>query len=295
MLPNNHPPIVFIHGLWLHGESWHKWLDFFHQNGYNAIAASWPGDGATTEATRQNPNAVAGYGVTEIANHVAKQLQQFQQQPILIGHSFGGVIAQNLLGRNLAAAAIAIDPAPIKGVPELPFSALKSAFPVLGNPCNFKRAVSLTEPQFRFSFTNAVSRQEARELYELYAMPAPGRPLFQAATATFNPNSAVKIAVANATRGPLLLIAGAKDNTVPPLLVKSALKLYRRSPAVTDFKEFLGRGHSLTIDSGWREIAESCLEWLNSPQIRSHFGSAESLAQPLANIDEVRIQNVRSD
>jgi pimeloyl-ACP methyl ester carboxylesterase len=121
MLPNNHPPIVFIHGLWLHGESWHKWLELFHQNGYSAIAASWPGDGATTEATRQNPNAVAGYGVTEIANHVAKQLQQFQQQPILIGHSFGGVIAQNLLGRNLATAAIAIDPAPIRAYQSYPF------------------------------------------------------------------------------------------------------------------------------------------------------------------------------
>jgi pimeloyl-ACP methyl ester carboxylesterase len=268
MLPNNHPPIVFIHGLWLHGESWHQWLDFFRQHGYNAIAASWPGDGDTTVATRRNANALAGYGVTEIANHIAKQLQQFQQQPILIGHSFGGILAQNLLGRNLAAAAIAIDPAPIKGVPELPFSALKSAFPVLGNPCNFKRAVSLTEQQFRFSFTNAVSRQEARELYEMYAIPAPGRPLFQAATAMFNPNSAVKIDVANPTRGPLLLISGAKDNTVPPVIVKSTLKLYRRSPAVTDFKEFPGRGHSLTIDSGWREIAESCLDWLDSKQIQ---------------------------
>ncbi len=169
---------------------------------------------------------------------------------------------QNLLGRDLASAAIAIDPAPIKGVPELPISALKSSFPVLGNPFNLKRAVSLTEQQFRFGFTNAVSEQEARELYARYAMPAPGRPLFQAATATFNPNSATKVNVMNATRGPLLLISGADDNTVPPVLVKSTLRAYGKSKAVTELKEFPRRGHSLTIDSGWRELAEFILTWL---------------------------------
>lgn len=169
---------------------------------------------------------------------------------------------QNLLGRNLAAAAVAIDPAPMKGVLQLPFSALKSAFPALGNPFTFNRAVSLTEAEFRFGFTNAVSEKEASELYAKYAMPAPARPLFQAATATFTPNAATTVNVANATRGPLLLISGASDNTVPPVLVKSALKQYSRSPAVTELKEFPCRGHSLTIDSGWRELAEYSLTWL---------------------------------
>ena len=169
---------------------------------------------------------------------------------------------QNLLGRDLAAAAIAIDPAPIKGVPELPLSALKSGFPVLGNPFNFRRAVSLTEPQFRFGFTNAVSEQEAHELYAEVRHAGPRRPLFQVATAIFNPNSATKVNVANATRGPLLLISGEQDNTVPPVLVKSTLRVYSKSPAVTEIKEFAGRGHSLTIDSGWRELAEYCLTWL---------------------------------
>lgn len=265
MSPNhsNKRPIVFVHGLWLHAESWHNWLEFFRDNGYQAMAASWPGDAATTEATRQKANAVAGYGVTEIADHIAGQLKAFKQQPILIGHSFGGLLVQNLLGRNLAAAAIAIDPAPIKGVLELPLSTLKSTFPVLGNPLNLRRAVMLTEAQFRFGFTNAVSEREASELYTRYAMPAPGRPLFQAATANFNPNAATKINVANATRGPLLLISGTADTTVPPVLVKSTLKRYRKSPAVTELKEFAGRGHSLTIDSGWRELAEYSLAWLN--------------------------------
>jgi pimeloyl-ACP methyl ester carboxylesterase len=265
MTPEKTPktPIVFVHGLWLHAESWDKWMRFFRESGYEATAASWPGDSETTEATRKNPQAVAGYGVTEIADHIARQLQASGRKPILIGHSFGGLLVQNLLGRDLAAAAIAIDSAPPKGVPELPLSALKSAFPVLSNPFNFKRAVSLTEPQFRFGFTNAVSEQEATELYAKYAMPGPGRPLFQAATALFNPSSATKVNVANASRGPLLLVSGEKDNTVPPVMVRSNLKLYGKSPAVTEFKEFAGRGHSLVIDSGWRELAEYSLAWLN--------------------------------
>src|SRR6266498_2772618 len=257
-------PIVFIHGLWLHAESWKNWIDFFRQNGYETTAASWPGDSDTTKSTRDKPEAVAGYGVSEIADYIVRQVKSLNQKPILIGHSFGGLLAQNLLGRDLAAAAIAIDPAPVKGVLELPLSALKSAFPVLGNPFNFNRAVSLTEPQFRFGFTNAVSEQEAKELYAKYAMPAPGRPLFQAATATFNPNSATKVRADNAGRGPLLLIAGSADNTVPTVLVKSTLKAYRNSPAVTEYKDFPDRGHSLTIDSGWREPAEYIRAWLNA-------------------------------
>ena len=257
-------PVVFVHGLWLHADSWTNWVEFFRQNGYQAMAASWPGDSETTEATRRNANAVAGYGVSEIADHIAKQLAAFDRRPILIGHSTGGLVVQNLLGRNLGAAGIAIDPAPIKGVPELPVSTLRSVLPVLSNPLNFKRAVALTEHQFRFGFTNAVPEQEAKELYAKYAIPAPARPLFQAATATFNPNAATKVNVANATRGPLLLVSGGKDNTVPPVLVKSTLRAYSKSPAITELKEFPGRGHSLTIDSGWRELAEYSLAWLRA-------------------------------
>jgi len=229
-------PIVFIHGLWLHAESWKNWIDFFRQNGYETTAASWPGDSDTTKSTRDKPEAVAGYGVSEIADYIVRQVKSLNQKPILIGHSFGGLLAQNLLGRDLAAAAVAIDPAPIKGVPELPLSALKSSLPVLGNPFNFNRAISLTESQFRFGFTNAVSDEEAKELYVKYAMPAPARPLFQAATATFNPKAATKVNVENSKRGPLLLIAGSADNTVPPVLVKSALRVHRKSSAVTDYK-----------------------------------------------------------
>jgi pimeloyl-ACP methyl ester carboxylesterase len=261
---SNPNAIVFVHGLWLHAESWKPWMDFFRQNGYESVAASWPGDADTTESTRSKPAAVAGYGVREIADHIAGQIKSLGRKPILIGHSFGGLLVQNLLGRDLAAAAIAIDPAPIQGVPELPLSALKSSFPVLGNPFNLNRSVSLTEKQFRFGFTNAVSESEAQELYKKYAMPAPARPLFQAATATFNPNSATRVNLENATRGPLLLISGLADNTVPPVLVKSTLRAYGKSRAVTEYKEFANRGHSLVIDSGWRELAEYILKWLQS-------------------------------
>ncbi len=257
------PTVVFVHGLWLHAESWKNWMELFESRGYRAIAADWPGDSETTEATRRNADAVAGYGVSEIADHIASQLPELSRKPVLIGHSFGGLLVQNLLARNLGSAAIAIDPAPIKGVTELPLSALRSSFPVLGNPLNLNRAVSLTEPQFRFGFTNGVPEDEAKELYDRFAMPAPGKPLFQAATATLNPRSETKVDVSNSSRGPLLLISGAEDHTVPPVLVRSTLRAYRRSSAVTEFKEFAGRGHSLTIDHGWREVADYCLDWLS--------------------------------
>jgi pimeloyl-ACP methyl ester carboxylesterase len=255
-------PVVFVHGLWLHGESWNPWIEFFRAQGYDGVAASWPGDGASTEATRRKPEAVAGYGVNEIAAHISAQLVGLPRKPILIGHSFGGLLVQKLLADDLAAAAIPIDPAPIRGVWELPIAALRSALPVLGNPFNFRRAVSLTEPQFRFGFANALPEAEARELYTRYAMPGPARPLFQAATATFTPTAATRVNAANSRRGPLLLIAGGADHTVPPLLVRSALRVYQNSAAVTELKEFAGRGHSLTVDSGWWEIAEYCLTWL---------------------------------
>ena len=258
-----HGPVIFVHGLWLHGESWTAWLDFFRAKGYEPYTAPWPGDAETTEETRRNSAALAGYGVREIADHIASRISTLPRKPVLIGHSFGGLLVQNLLGRDLASAAVAIDPAPIRGVFELPLSALRSAIPVLRNPLNIRRSVGLTEEEFHFGFTNMVPAQEAKLLYEKYAMPGPGRPLFQAATAALNPRAATSVNVLNPKRGPLLLISGGEDNTVPPVLVRGTLRAYRRSPAVTELKAFAGRGHSLTIDGGWRDIAEYTLSWLN--------------------------------
>lgn len=256
-------PVVFIHGLWIHGESWRPWIEMFRRQGYDAVAAKWPGEADTPEATRRNAPAMGSYGVSEVAEFITGQLQLFEEKPVLIGHSVGGLLVQTLLGRGLGAAGVAIDATPFKGT-EVPLSVIKSTTTVLMNPLNYNRMVSLTEPQFRSGFASAVSESEAHELYQKYVIPGPARPVFETVTAPLNPRAATRVDVRNAKRGPLLLVAGAADHTVPPMMVKGMLRAYRRSRAVTDFKEFPNRGHSLTMDHGWRELADYTLHWLHS-------------------------------
>jgi non-heme chloroperoxidase len=253
--------IVFIHGLWIHASSWQPWMDFFQQQGYHTINPPWPGDGATVAESRQNPQAIANRGVSEVADSFANVIGTLDELPIVIGHSFGGLIAQILLGRGLADAGIAIDPAPMKGVWQLPFSALKASFPVLGNPFNLKKAISLTFDQFRYGFANAIPEDEARELYGRVTIPAPARPLFQAAMASFA-GSETNVDTNNIKRGPLLITGGERDHIAPPILGKASAKKYKKS-VVTDFKLFENRGHSLASDHGWKEVAEYSLAWLN--------------------------------
>ena len=254
--------IVFIHGLWIHSSSWQPWKDFFEQHGYETLNPGWPGDSSTVAECRNNPNAIANRGVNEIADHYANIIASISEPPIVIGHSFGGLITQIILGRGIAAAGVAIDPAPIKGVWQLPFSALKASFPVLGNPFNLKKAISLSFDQFRYGFANAVPQAEAKDLYERWTIPAPARPLFQAATATFA-GSETKVNTANTTRGPLLITGGEMDHIAPPILGKASIKKYNSS-VISDFKLFKARGHSLIVDHGWREVAEYSLAWLNN-------------------------------
>ena len=254
--------IVFIHGLWIHSSSWKPWMDFFNEHGYPTINPAWPGDSSTVEESRLNSKSIANKGVNEVANYYAKEIAGIEEPPILIGHSFGGLIAQVLLGRGNAAAAIAIDPAPMKGVWQLPLSALKASLPVLGNPFNLKRAVSLSFKQFKYGFANAVPEEEAKELYDKWTIPAPARPLFQAATASFA-GSETMVNTKNKKRGPLLITGGEKDHIAPPVLGKASAKKYSPS-VITEFKLFPGRGHSLIVDHGWREVAEYVLEWLNN-------------------------------
>jgi non-heme chloroperoxidase len=254
--------VVFIHGLWIHASSWQPWMQLFNEKGYKTLNPAWPGDSATVEESRANPKAIANRGVVEVADSYAKVIASLPEPPIVIGHSFGGLLAQVILGRGIAAAGVAIDPAPIKGVWQLPLSALKASFPVLGNPFNLKKAISLTFEQFRYGFANAVPEQEARELYDRWTIPAPARPLFQAATATLNPSAETKVNTANTTRGPLLITGGERDHIAPPILGRASLKKYNPS-VVTEFKLFEGRGHSLVVDHGWREVAEYALAWLN--------------------------------
>jgi pimeloyl-ACP methyl ester carboxylesterase len=255
-------PVVFIHGLWLHATSWAPWVELFRDTGYEPIAPGWPGDPDTVEAARANPDALADHGIDEVTGHYAKIIEQLLTRPVLVGHSFGGMIAEKLLGEDYGAGAVASDAAQIKGVLPLPLSALHSTLPVFKNPANKHKAVSLTAEQFRYSFGNAISEEESNDLYQRWAIPAPGRPLFEAAAANFELHSPAKVNTRNESRGPLLLVMGGRDHTVPEVITKAALKQYRHSDAITELTEFPDRGHSLTIDSGWRAVADQCLAWL---------------------------------
>ena len=264
-------PVVFVHGLWLHSTSWEPWEQRFREAGYEPVAPGWPGTSATVEETRRDPAKVAGYGIDDVVEHYAQIIRALRGHPVVVGHSFGGLIAQRLLGQGLASAAVAIDPAPIKGVLALPISALRVASVALRSPANRNQAVSLTAEQFRYGFGNALPERESAELYERWTVPSPGKPLFEAALANFTPRSPAKVNTASTARGPLLITAGGKDHAVPKAISTATRKQYHKSPTITDFIEFPDRGHSLTIDSGWRDVAEYALDWLSKRHTKQHI------------------------
>jgi non-heme chloroperoxidase len=255
-------PVLFIHGLWLLPSSWDRWATLFDGAGFAVLTPSWPDDPDTVEEARANPQVFAGKTVGQVADHVADVIGKLEKKPVVIGHSFGGLLAQIIAGRGLSAVSVAIDPAPFRGVLPLPVSSLRSAFPVLGNPANRNRAVSLTFKQFRYGWANAVSEDEAKELYDTFHVAAPGAPLFQAATANLNPGTEAKVDTANPDRGPLLIIDGAKDHTVPWAIASASFKKQRHNPQVTEITSIPNRGHALTIDSGWREVANPALAFV---------------------------------
>jgi non-heme chloroperoxidase len=252
-------PVVFVHGLWLLPSSWDRWAKVFEDAGFTALTPGWPDDPDNVEEANVHPNVFAHKSVGQVADHFEEIIRGLTLKPAIIGHSFGGLLAQILAGRGLASSTVAIDPAPFRGVLPLPFSALKSAWPVLGNPANRNRAIPLTFDQFRFGFANAVSEHEAQMLYDTFAVPASGRPLFQAATANLNPWTEAKVDTENPDRGPLLILSGEKDNTVPWAIANASFKLQHHNPGVTEIVEILNRGHALTIDNGWREVADTAL------------------------------------
>lgn len=257
------PPVVLVHGLWLLASSWDRWKTHAEGEGYAAVAVDWPGDQPTYEAAHAHPDSLAGTSVADVADHVGEVVAGLHRRPALIGHSFGGLLVQMVAGRGVAAATVSIDPAPSRGVLPLPLSALRASFPVLGDPRNRNRTVTLTFEQFRYGFANAVSEEEARELYATFHTPAPGRPLFQAATANLSPWAATKADKRHAERGPMLIVSGGEDNIVPFALAHAAYKLQRRNAgAPTEFVEIPGVGHSLVIDHHWRDVADVAFGFL---------------------------------
>lgn len=255
-------PVVFIHGLWLLPSSWDRWAAVFEEAGFVSLTPGWPDDPQTIEEAKEHPEVFANKTIGQVADHYASVIEGLDKKPAVIGHSFGGLLAQMIAGRGLSAATVAIDAAPFRGVLPLPISALRSSKPVLENPRNRHRAIPLTFDQFRYAFANAVSEEEATELFETFAVAAPGEPLFQAAAANLNPWTEARVDTENPARGPMLIVSGEKDHTVPRAISNATYKRQKRNGGVTEFVEIPKRGHALTIDNGWREVADTALEFI---------------------------------
>jgi len=255
-------PVVFVHGLWLLPNSWDRWAALFEEAGYVAVTPGWPDDPETVTEAKAHPEVFAGKSVGQIADYEEAIIRRLDRKPVVIGHSFGGLLTQILAGRGLAAASVAISPAPFRGVLPLPISALRSSSAVLGNPANRHRAIPLTYEQFRYSFANAVDERAAKRLYEAYSVPGSGEPIFQAAAANLNPWTEAKVDTKNPERGPMLIISGDQDHTVPWAIANAAYKKQQRNAAVIEIVKLEHRGHALTIDDGWREVAETALTFV---------------------------------
>ena len=256
------PTVVFIHGLWLLAGSWNNWIAYFEKAGFATVAIDWPGDPETVAAAHANPGPMAKRSVTEVADHCQSVIEKLDTKPIIVGHSFGGLMVQILAARGLAKASVAISPAPFRGVLPLPFSVLKATWPVLSNPANRGRAIALNFKQFRYGFANAVPEAEAKSLHSDYHVPAPGLPLFQAATANLNPWTQAKVNTRFADRGPLLIIAAEKDHTVPLSIARASFRLQKKNKGPTEIVEMQNRGHSLVFDSEWEGVAKTAMDFI---------------------------------
>jgi non-heme chloroperoxidase len=253
--------VVFVHGLWVHSSAWESWGRLYADSGYEVHAPGWPGDADTVEQTRANPGAIANQGVAEVTERYAAYIRRLPSVPIVVGHSFGGLIAQKLLGMGMARACVAISPAQFKGNFRVPLVQLRTASPVLTRPYLLHKTWAHTKDSFHAGFANGVSREESDEIFDRYIIPAPARPLFQAAVANLVPSGATRVVV-NAQRGPLLLIAAEVDRTVPASAVRAAYNKQRRNPGVTELVTVPHASHSYVLDAEWRTVAELALSFL---------------------------------
>ena len=259
---SSNTPVVFIHGLWVLPSSWANWADVFKQAGYAPLTPDWPDDPATVEAARANPDVLAKKTLKQIADHTTEIIKALDKKPAVMGHSTGGLLAQILAGRGLSATTVAIDPGPFRGVLPLPASALKVAGPFLVNPLSRRRAITLRFEQFKYGWANALDEKEAKELYDTFHVAGSGIALAQMGNANLNPWTQAKVKTKSPDRGPLLIIEGENDHTVPWAMANAAYKRQRRNPAVTEIVKMPNRGHALTIDRGWREVAQTALDFL---------------------------------
>jgi len=262
---SNKPTIVLIHGLWLTPRSWEGWIDRYQKAGYNVIAPSWPGLEGEVEAIRKDPSALKGLKLKTVVDHYDRIIRKLDTQPILMGHSFGGLIVQMLVDRGLGSAGILVDSAQTAGVPVLPFSTIRAGFPILGNPFSYNRATSLSPKQFNYAFTNELDAVESKKVYDRYSIPAANSILWDAAFALLNPKASSKVDYTKTDRAPLLFIAGGNDHIVPPAINKSNLRKYvKNSTAETDYREFPNRTHHTVGQKGWEEVADFAIQWANA-------------------------------
>lgn len=255
-------PVVFVHGLWLLSSSWDRWRSVFEEAGFTTLAPGWPDDPPSIEQARANPDVFASKMVQEVTDHYLEAVAELNRRPVVIGHSFGGLIAQKIAGEGAAVATVAIDPAPFQGVLSVPLSSLKSSAPVVGHLRSLKHGVTLSFEEFRYGWANALDEDEARALYDEFHVAAAGNPIFQVVTANINPFSQTKVDTKNPNRGPLLLIGGEVDHTVPVKPTEQAYQIQSKNPALTEFVVLPNRGHSLTIDHGWPEVAQTALDFV---------------------------------
>jgi len=259
--------VVLIHGLWMTPLSWEYWANHYTERGYSVYAPSWPGMERDVRALRREPESYADIGFKQIVDHYEKLVIDLEHAPILIGHSFGGLVVQALLDRGLGCCGVAIASAPIKGIWTLPYSTMRVVTPqLLTMPGH--RCAALTPAQFHYAFMNTSTREESFLIYQRYAVPGPDRVLVQTELANFNPFAETAVNTRRNNRAPLLLVAGSEDHLIPPRIVKANHRAYRHSNAVTEYKEFPGRTHFLIAQSGWEEVANFTLDWVRDQELQ---------------------------